>query len=297
MEERRTLWIITASGLFLLVVVGAAIILSTSTKGNKTQQAAFNPTEGWTTPTTYAVQTIPATDPIAQANTNAVSDAPVSPFDQVALNDTATPQQIQADNLTVYADKTTVYSDETVTTIDLNALKSSTPAVTANNPTTAAQIASTQAAKTESYTYNYEQPKPVAKATPAPVQTPAPAKPAPAPAAPSAPAKTVVSAKPAAPAKSTVPASLKVPDRFWVQVASYATKKNADDARAMLESNKIPSEVFTYTDAKGKVFYRVRIGSYTTSSEAEYWKTQVAKIDHFADAQSYVVNSSAKAIR
>ncbi|MDE6704838.1 MAG: SPOR domain-containing protein [Treponemataceae bacterium] len=291
MEERRTLWIITASGLFLLVVVGAAIILSTSTKGTKTQQAAFNPTEGWTTPTTYAVQAIPTNDTIAQANTNAVSDAPASPFDQVALNDTAVPQQIQADNLTVYADKTTVYSDETVTTIDLNALKSSTPAVTANNPTTAAQIASTQAAKTESYTYNYEQPKPVAKAPPAPTQTPAPAKPAPAPAAASAPAKT------AAPAKSTVPASLKVPDRFWVQVASYATKKNADDARATLESNKIPSEVFTYTDAKGKVFYRVRIGSYTTSSEAEYWKTQVAKIDQFADAQSYVVNSSAKAIR
>lgn len=291
MEERRTLWIITASGLFLLVVVGAAIILSTSTKGNKTQQAAFNPTEGWTTPTTYAVQAIPATDPIAQASTDAVSDAPASPFEQVALNDTAVPQQIQADNLTVYADKTTVYSEETVTTIDLNALKPSTPAVTANNPTTAAQIASTKAAKTESYTYNYEQPKPVAKAPPAPVQTPAPAKPAPAPAATSAPAKT------AAPAKSTVPASLKVPDRFWVQVASYATKKNADDARATLESNKIPSEVFTYTDAKGKVFYRVRIGSYTTSSEAEYWKTQVAKIDQFADAQSYVVNSSAKAIR
>ncbi len=292
MEERRTLWIITASGLFLLVVVGAAIILSTSTKGNKTQQAAFNPTEGWTTPTTYAVQTIPANDTIAQANTNALSDAPASPFEQVALNDTAAPQQIQADNLTVYTDKTTLYSDETVTTIDLNALKSSTPAVTANNQTTAAQIASAQAAKTESYTYNYEQPKPVAKATPAPAQTPAPAKPTPAPAAAtSAPAKT------AAPATSTVPAGLKVPDRFWVQVASYATKKNADDARATLESNKIPSEVFTYTDAKGKVFYRVRIGSYTTPSEAEYWKTQVAKIDQFADAQSYVVNSSAKAIR
>ena len=82
-----------------------------------------------------------------------------------------------------------------------------------------------------------------------------------------------------------------------MQVASYSTKKNADDARATLESNKIPSEVFTYTDAKGKVFYRVRIGSYTTSSEAEYWKTQVAKIDQFANAQSYVVNSSAKAVK
>lgn len=294
MEEKRTLWIITASGLFLLVVVGAAIILSTSAKGNKVQQAAFNPTDGWTTPTTYTVQPVTPTDTLAQADTNAVTDTGIAPLDPLAVapqTNANVAKQIQTDNLTVYADnttvqsgKTTLYSDETVTTIDLNTLKSASPAVTANNPTTAAQIASTQAAKTDTYTYNYEQPKTVAKATPAPA--PAAAKPAPAPAATPAPAKA------AAPA----PASTKVPDRFWVQVASYATKKNADDARATLESNKIPSEVFTYTDAKGKVFYRVRIGSYTTSSEAEYWKTQVAKIDQFADVQSYVVNSSAKAI-
>ena len=294
MEEKRTLWIITASGLFLLVVVGAAIILSTSAKGNKVQQAAFNPTDGWTTPTTYTVQPVTPTDTLVQADTNAVTDTGIAPLDPLAVapqTNANVAKQIQTDNLTVYADnttvqsgKTTLYSNETVTTIDLNALKSASPAVTANNPTTAAQIASTQAAKTDTYTYNYEQPKTVAKATPAPA--PAAAKPAPAPAATPAPAKA------AAPA----PASTKVPDRFWVQVASYATKKNADDARATLESNKIPSEVFTYTDANGKVFYRVRIGSYTTSSEAEYWKTQVAKIDQFADVQSYVVNSSAKAI-
>ena len=247
MEEKRTLWIITASGLFLLVVVGAAIILSTSAKGNKANQAAFNPTDGWTTPTTYAVQTV---------------------------------QPTQTNNLTVYSDSTTVFGTGATTTIDLNALKSASPAVTANNEATANQIASTQAAKSETYTYNYEEPNPVAKATP---------KPAAKPAVKAAPAKTTT--------KASTATSTKVPDRFWVQVASYASKKNADDARATLESNKIPSEVFTYTDAKGKVFYRVRIGSYTTSSEAEYWKTQVAKIDQFANAQSYVVNSSAKAVR
>ena len=262
MEEKRTLWIITASGLFLLVVVGAAIILSKSAKGTNAQQAAFNPTDGWTTPTTYSVQTVPPaeTDPLAQApvsDTEADSAAPASPFDQ----------QIQTNNLTVYSDNTTVFGTGSTTTIDLNALKSGSPAVTANNQATANQIASTQAAKQETYTYNYEEPKPAAPA------------------------------KASTPAKTTAKASAKVPDRFWVQVASYSTKKNADDARATLESNKIPSEVFTYTDAKGKVFYRVRIGSYTTSSEAEYWKTQVAKIDQFANAQSYVVNSSAKAVK
>lgn len=288
MEEKRTLWIITASGLFLLVVVGAAIILSTSAKGNKANQAAFNPTDGWTTPTTYAVQTVQptATDTIAQASDNADTNAPASPFDQIAANQYANEapanagQPIQTNNLTVYSDSTTVFGTGATTTIDLNALKSASPAVTANNEATANQIASTQAAKSETYTYNYEEPNPVAKATP---------KPAAKPAVKAAPAKTTT--------KASTATSTKVPDRFWVQVASYASKKNADDARATLESNKIPSEVFTYTDAKGKVFYRVRIGSYTTSSEAEYWKTQVAKIDQFANAQSYVVNSSAKAVR
>ncbi|MBQ7159890.1 MAG: SPOR domain-containing protein [Treponema sp.] len=294
MEQKRTLWIIAASGVFLLVVVGAALILySPSLHNNQAQQAAFNPADGWTTPayttTTYPSE-IPATgttDAFAQNNINVPdfsgdSPAPASPFDLPAVAQSEVPaNSIKTDNLTVYSDNTTVYGSGT-TTIDLNTLKSTPATNVATKPaneTTTKQIASTNTAKSEAAPrYTYEEPKkaPVAKAAPAKT--------------------TAKSTASAAPAKKAV-ATAKVPDRFWVQAASYATKKNADDARATLENNKIPSEVFTYTDSKGKVFYRVRIGPYTTSSEAEYWKTQVAKIDQFADVQSYIVNSSAKAVR
>ncbi len=301
MEQKRTLWIIAASGVFLLVVVGAALILySPSLHNNQVQQAAFNPADGWTTPA-YATTTYPSESPAGTSDAfadNAISvpdfsedkPAPASPFDLPAVAQSEVPSNaIQTNNLTVYSDNTTVYGSGT-TTIDLNTLKSNPIAsakanttVQPANETTAKQIASTAAAKSESTPrYNYEDSK---TSTPAPV-------------AKAAPAKTTKSTAQSgtASAKKAV-AVAKVPDRFWVQAASYATKKNADAARATLESNKIPSEVFTYTDSKGKVFYRVRIGPYTTSSEAEYWKTQVAKIDQFADVQSYIVNSSAKAVR
>ena len=298
MEQKRTLWIIAASGVFLLVVVGAALILySPSLHNNQAQQAAFNPAEGWTTPA-YSTTTYPSDTPAAGTSDafaeNAINvpdfsgdkPAPASPFDMPAAPLAEVPANaIQTNNLTVYSDNTTVYGSGT-TTIDLNTLKSTQTAgspatVQPANEATAKQIASTAAAKAESTPrYNYED-----KQASAPVAKAAPAKPA-----------KSSTAKSAAPAKKTV-AAAKVPDRFWVQAASYATKKNADAARETLENNKIPSEVFTYTDSKGKVFYRVRIGPYTTSSEAEYWKTQVAKIDQFANVQSYIVNSSAKAVR
>ena len=103
----------------------------------------------------------------------------------------------------------------------------------------------------------------------------------------SAPKKTVQ----ASPSKS-VPAK-KVSDRFWVQAGSYTTTKNADEARGILESNKIPCEVFTFSDAKGVLHYRVRVGPYTTKSEAEYWKQRIDTISLFAKNGTYVTNSSA----
>ena len=80
--------------------------------------------------------------------------------------------------------------------------------------------------------------------------------------------------------------------RYWVQVASYSNKKGAENARSILEENKIPSDIFTYTDTKNNLFYRVRIGPYTTKSEAEYWKTRIEEIDFFKTSQCYVTTTT-----
>ena len=76
--------------------------------------------------------------------------------------------------------------------------------------------------------------------------------------------------------------------KYWVQCAAYTSKKTADQARSKLDENRIPAEVFTYQDAKKNLFYRVRVGPYTTKSEAEYWKNRISQIDSFKTAQSYI---------
>ena len=112
------------------------------------------------------------------------------------------------------------------------------------------------------------------------------------------------SANVSAPVKKAAPAVKKteakapakverIPDRFWVQAASYSAKKNADEARSVLEQKKIQCEVFTFTDAKGTLYYRVRVGPYTTRKEAEYWKKKIDEIPLFSKNGSFVTNSSA----
>ena len=99
-------------------------------------------------------------------------------------------------------------------------------------------------------------------------------------------------AAPAKPAAKSAPVTAKVPDRFWVQAASYSSKKNADEARAVLDENKIQCEVFTYRDSSDKMYYRVRTGPYTTKSEAQYWQKRINSIPLFSKNSSYITNSS-----
>lgn len=109
--------------------------------------------------------------------------------------------------------------------------------------------------------------------------------------------KAEVKAKPKAPAKSapakkeSVKKSEPKPSRYWVQVTSLTSKLRADSAREVLGTNKIDADIFTYTDKNGTLFYRVRVGPYTTKSEAEYWKRQIATIDDKLTVNSYVVST------
>ena len=93
-------------------------------------------------------------------------------------------------------------------------------------------------------------------------------------------------------AKTTTPAP--ITHKFWIQAGSYSSKKNAEEARNALSAEKIASEIFTYTDSNGTLFYRVRVGPYTTKSEAEYWQSRIALIDKFSSSKTYITDSSAK---
>ena len=310
MEQKRTLWIVAASGIFLLAVVGAALILySPSLHQPSGIQAGFDPSSGWITSTKQNATPIPEnslafTTETAKTNESATTLTP-SPF--TSLENASDSQKsaqnsenpLRADKLTVISDNTTVYSNET-TTIDLNSLKASSGSgVIAKNEMTANQINTNRTAEAKSSyeesnsaSENYYTPAPSAKSTKTQVTKAA---------APKTPAKTsknasVAKTQPspskATTAKKVTAAAKKAPDSFWVQAAAYTSKRNADEARSTLESNKIPSEVFTFTDSNGKTFYRVRVGPYVTKSEAEYWQTRIGMIDKFASAKSVIVNTA-----
>ena len=307
MEQKKTLWIVAATGIFLLVVVGAALILySPSVQQPSGIQAGFDPASGWISSTKQGVTPLPENGitfntetPLQdEKSTEQKSNLTPSPF---ASNGTASDSEngdnvVRTDKVTVISDNATVYSNGT-TTIDLNSLKSSSGSgIVAKNEMTANQINTNRPKEVENkpkeyapapVQENYYAPAPVAKAP-----APKPAAPKPSTVAKSTSASSSKTATKAATATKVASSAKKAPDSFWVQAAAYTSKRNADEARTALESNKIPSEVFTFTDSNGKTFYRVRVGPYVTKSEAEYWQTRIGMIDKFASAKSVIVNTA-----
>lgn len=291
MEQKRTLWIIAAVGVFLLAVIGAALILYSPSQTVDSSIASLQvQNDTWTKPETSML-------PVQNNTESVVIDTP-KPVEQenVAL----TPEKQTIEELNVYAGTTNVYGTG-ITTIDLNALKYNAPeqssAVTAENQAAAKAISAANANEVAKKTAVVEEKteisvKPVAseKVVQAKNETTKPKS--------SETSKTNKnSTKPVTSTKTTTKATTtttKTPDQYWVQAASFTNKTNAEEARAVLTQNKIDSEIFTYTDSNGKVYYRLRVGPYTTKTEAEYWRSRIILIDEFANSQSYVTNSSAK---
>lgn len=276
MEQKKTLWIIAAVGVFLLVVLGVPAILHYPSRNPVPAYASISPVEksknnsGWTKPA-------------------AEVSAPEKVNDLVVL----------ADNATVYSPNVTSpassVSADGSTTIDLNALKNeiisetqtnSQPQninITVNLPenktsektTVITPYAESKPAKAEvAATENVV--KTVQKTETKTTKT----------------AKTASQPKPAAQTANPAPKAEPKKTQFWVQVAAYSNKKGAEGARTILDENKIPSDIFTYRDNKDKLYYRVRVGPYTTKSEAEYWRTKIVKIKDIDNANDSYITST-----
>lgn len=328
MEQKKTLWIVAASGVFLLVVAGAALLLSLQKTG--TAPAYENPADGWIYPsqaTSQAQSPVYPSQPQFQDDSQKNPEGYVQPLAQTETspsNPASNPAQpdfaatgteyaaptapigsesnysespINTRNVTVITDNALVYGTGTTTTIDLNTLKSNpvsvspattsaTAPVSAATVTPVAPVSATPAETGKTYTTE------TVAATKTQKTSASTASKTSATTAPKATAKKTAQ-KTAAKTASSAPAPKAAPKAtsYWIQVGSYEAKKSADEARTILENNKIPNEVFTYTDAKGKLFYRVRVGPYTTKSEAEYWQKRIASTDEFAKTGSYIVQN------
>lgn len=298
MEQKRTLWIIAAVGVFLLVVLGAALILySPNVRSSNTianyQSTKKNSDNGWISldsSENIAMQN--QDNGFHQENKENLSDSDFN-FPKGSENESSTEKQVaKVGEITLYADNVTFKNDSNF------AEKTNVPPTVINNTTT---IDVTSNRKAEPFEDDIEKPKvtfenkaeqktndekvpsvqPKVTNTVTVKTNPKPSKPA------VQETKKVSETKPAAQeTKKTVTTT-----QYWVQVTSLTSRKNADAAREVLSENKIPADVFTYTDSKDQLFYRVRVGPYTTKSEAEYWQTRIAKIDNFKNSKSYVAQT------
>ena len=307
MEQKKTLWIIAAVSVFLLVVMGAAMILYNPSVGASRKVASIKPVEktaqtssqsGWTNSTTV--------EPAATSSPQ-VSD-----------------MFVVSENTTVLdlgqSGSSAATSDNQSTTIDLNALKrelAADAALAQTNPQNNINITVNLSDKentakveepavvltTEYYTGKAKEAEETEKATAVKntstssgTTSTAVAK-----ATTTSPAKTTTStaskstsstAKTTAKSNTSTSAGTSTAvTRFWVQVAAYSNKKTAENARSVLSDKKINSDIYTYEDNKSKLFYRVRVGPFTTKSEAEYWQSKIVEIADFAKAGSYVTST------
>jgi DedD protein len=110
----------------------------------------------------------------------------------------------------------------------------------------------------------------------APRQTAAPAA-RPAPARTSAPAAARPAARPATAEPRTY-------NDYWVQTGAFTAKVRAEGVKETLASKGITS-IIENREVDGRTWYRVRVGPYTSENEANYWLALVKSIDGFGDSQ------------
>ena len=305
MEQKRTLWIMAAVGVFLLVVLGAALILYSPTARSSQTIATVSPSNkqtsnGWVSlapaenETTIPQTKMPATEVLSEETNEVPQQNVINSEEKIT----------RVAELTVYADKATIISNNpnemnnvvatvpssvpeqktaeqthhtvinNTTTIDINPVISEKPVVTPKNELTKNTIETTSKKVAEKPVVKQVAKKEVSK----PVSK----------------QKKVTSTKATTSTTAKVtktPAKPKVV-QYWVQVTSLKSKKSAENAREVLDENKITADIFTYKDKKDQLFYRVRVGPYTTKSEAEYWQSKIAKIDTFASSSSYITSTT-----
>ena len=306
MEQKKTLWIIAAVSVFLLVVMGAAMILYNPGAGASRKVASIKPVE----------KNVQTSSSSGWTNSTAVEPASTSSpqvSDMFVVSENTTVLDLGQSGSSAAA------TDNQSTTIDLNALKrelAADAALAQTAPQSNINITVNLSDKentakveeppvvltTEYYTGKAKEAEETEKATAVKTHSTSSGT-AVASSAKTTTAKTSTSTASTKTTKATsstpstgsgtagAVAKTSAVTRFWVQVAAYSNKKTAENARSVLSDKKINSDIYTYEDAKSKLFYRVRVGPFTTKSEAEYWQSKIVEIADFAKAGSYVTST------
>lgn len=282
MEQKRTLWIVAAVGVFLLVVLGAALILYTpqskqATIANSRVTNSSTASNGW-------ISLAPSAPLQTSTNTDEKVEEENSVLPEKEIPNPAK-TELRTEEVNIYAENANVYSEKT----ELNKLgeNATVKAGTSEKPTTIVLTEPEKPAEAKASKPEVSKPRSnVAVKNSVSEKQKAPAKPEH--------KNTAKTAKTGQNKSVSAKPSVKEPEivQYWVQVTALTSRKSADEARNKLGENQITADVFTYTDNKKQLFYRVRVGPYTTKSEAEYWRTKISKIDSFQNSSSYITSTT-----
>ncbi|MCL2211088.1 MAG: SPOR domain-containing protein [Treponema sp.] len=84
--------------------------------------------------------------------------------------------------------------------------------------------------------------------------------------------------------RTPTPALAKTINDFWVQTGAFSAQVRAEDAKELLAAKGITS-IIENREINGRIWYRVRLGPYTSEREANHWLEIVKLIDGFNDSQ------------
>jgi DedD protein len=253
-EVKKLLLVAVSVGIFLVIIIGAAILILTP----KVQQdnTAFSSSRPVSAGRTQPGSADPSDYLKNPDKMMGIQPPPVTDVDVLETNTTVENVPRDRDRLTVNVIKPT---DTTVP----NASEPS--ADTTNKPAVVAAPAKPVAKPADSTTVKPAV-KPETAAKPTTVAKPAPA------------VKSAPAAKPA------TPQSAKTRNDYWVQTGAFTAIVRAEDAKETLASKGITS-IIENRQIDGLTWYRVRLGPYTSESEAKYWLALVQSIDGFAGSQ------------
>ena len=283
MEQKKILWVILSVSLFVLVIFGVASLFYSPSRNTAITQAGG--------------ETIPF-ESSAYGNAGVDPDMWARDPDRVASLDRNAPPaagniiNLHNNNIISMEGQGNASSSD----IDVSDLTAqSQTEEPAGLPKELAEQVGITAEKTEEEKPPVKE-EPVQKPAPAvakpqktvekkPVQVAkAPAKKSPVQSA--APAK----AKPLPKAKVSAPKP-EMQTLYWVQIASLASRINAERARDTLAAQHMKVEIFTKETSSG-LTHRVRVGPFTNNTEAAYWLKNIQTIDGFE--RSYISEERVK---
>ncbi|MDR1238811.1 MAG: SPOR domain-containing protein [Treponema sp.] len=263
MEKKKLLLVAVSVGIFLVIVISAAILIFTpKAPETGTAVSAARPIPAGVS------GTLPQQTPIQQMIPERTQPATVDAADMVRKTDEiqgiqSPPQATAVQENHFYINGETPNDAYVVekndgsaaTRVVINVPKPSTAAVPDTPAASSGRSAPRQTAPVN---------RPAAAVVPARTSAPAAAKPA--------------AVKPAAAPQT------RTYNDYWVQTGAFSAKVRAEGVKETLSSKGITS-IIENREVDGKTWYRVRVGPYTSENEANYWLALVKSIDGFAGSQ------------